>query len=66
MVARTIFRRRVYFTNFTTLGHVTHIDYNIAAIKALIAQQRCYIGKQPIMNLAELFKIDHEYVRFVH
>ena len=55
-----------YFTNFTALGHVTHIDYNIAAIKALIAQQRCYIGKQPIMNLAELFKSDHEYVRFVH
>lgn len=43
-----------YFTNFTHLGHVTNINYNIFAIKALINKKRCYINNELILNLEEI------------
>lgn len=45
-----------YFTNFTQLGHVTHIEYNIAVVKAMLNNDKCYIEDKQIKDIAEIFQ----------
>lgn len=45
-----------YFTNFTDLGHVTNLSYNICVVQSLMSQKRCYMNKKPILNLCEIFE----------